>query len=194
MATLGEIAEALSVIRKYNKNIMLLQCTSEYPAKLEDVNLRAMETLRNKFRVPIGYSDHTTGILIACAAVALGACVIEKHFTLNKKLPGPDHRASIEPYELAKMVKDIKKIEMALGSGRKVPSQDELEIAKVARKSIVAKVMIKKGERIVKDMLKISRPGTGLPPSHIERIVGKIALADIREDEVITGKKVGLRS
>jgi len=148
MSTLGEIEEALDVIRSEGvEDIILLHCVSNYPARIEDVNLRAMGTLKQAFKLPVGFSDHTLGITAPIAAVALGACVIEKHFTLDRNLPGPDHRASLEPDELKEMVKAIREVEKALGNGIKKPTKEEEKIKKVAGRSIVAKVDISKGTR-----------------------------------------------
>ncbi|MDI6917988.1 MAG: N-acetylneuraminate synthase, partial [Thermoplasmatales archaeon] len=146
MATLDEVRDAVNAIKNAGNNqIILLHCTSNYPAKIGDCNLRAMHTLEKEFNVPVGYSDHTLGITVSVAAVAMGASVIEKHFTLDKNLPGPDHRASLEPDELKEMVKKIRNVEKALGTGEKKPAESEMETQKVARKSIVAKVNIQKG-------------------------------------------------
>lgn len=187
MSTLGEVEEALNVIRSEGvKDIILLHCVSNYPAKIEEVNLRAMQTLKCAFKLPVGFSDHTLGITVPIAAVALGACVIEKHFTLNRNLPGPDHKASLEPNELKEMIKAIMDVEKALGDGIKQPTADEEEIKKVARRSIVAKVDIPEGVIIMKDMLDIKRPGIGIEPEHIERIIGKRAKVNIKKDKLIT--------
>ena len=187
MATLGEIEEALKIIRtEAVENIVLLQCVSNYPAKIEDVNLRAMETLKYAFNLPMGFSDHTLGITASIAAVALGACVIEKHFTLDKNLPGPDHKASLEPNELKELVKAIRDVEKSLGDGLKRPTKTEEEIKRVARRSIVAKVDIQKGTIITEDMLDLKRPGTGIVPKYMEMIIGKRAKVDIKKEDLIT--------
>ena len=186
MSTLGEIAEALEVMLQEGAGeILLLHCVSCYPAKVEEMNLRAMETLRQAFKLPVGLSDHTLGISIPVAVVALGVCVIEKHFTLDKNLHGPDHRASLEPEELKQMVKAIRDIERAMGDVIKRPTKGEEEIKKVARRSIVAKVDIPEGAIIAEDMLDVKRPGTGIEPRYLERIVGKRAKRCIKGGELI---------
>jgi len=195
MSTLGEINEALQVIQSEGiKDIVLLHCVTAYPAKVEDVNLNAMETLRCEFKLPVGLSDHTIGITMPIAAVALSACVIEKHFTLDKNLPGPDHRASLEPEELKHMVQAIRDVEKALGGGIKRPTKEERENKKAARRSIVARVDIPEGAIIAGEMLAIKRPGIGIEPKHVERIVGAIAKANIRKDDRITWSKIEVKS
>ena len=192
MSTLEEIEEALGVIRKEGaEEIVLLHCVTSYPAKVEDTNLRAMETLRQAFKLPVGMSDHTVGITIPIAAVALGACVIEKHFTLDKGLQGPDHRASLEPDELKQMVKAIRDVERAFGDGIKRPTKGE-EREKAARRSIVAKVTIPRGTIIREEMLDIKRPGAGIEPKYLAEISGARAKVDIEEDEVFTWEKLDL--
>jgi len=191
MATQGEVEEALEVIKGEGvEDIILLHCVTSYPAKIEDMNLKAMETLGNAFKLPVGLSDHSLGVTIPVAAVALGACVIEKHFTLDKSLPGPDHRASLEPDELKQMVTAIRDVEKALGDGVKRPTKDEEEIKKVARRSIVARVDIPQGTIITEEMLAIKRPGTGLEPKYLGEIIGRIAEATIKKDEIITISKL----
>jgi N,N'-diacetyllegionaminate synthase len=191
MSTLGEINEALQVIQSEGiKDILLLHCVSSYPAKTEDVNLKAMETLRCEFKLPLGLSDHTLGITIPIAAVALGACVIEKHFTLDKSLPGPDHRASLEPEELKEMVRAIRKVERAMGDGNKRPTAEENEIKKLARRSIVARIDIAEGAVITVDMLDIKRPGTGIEPKYIDRVVDSVAKTMMKRDELVTWSKL----
>jgi len=191
MSTLGEIEEALDVIRSEGvEDIILLHCVSNYPARIEDVNLRAIETLKQAFKLPVGFSDHTLGITAPIAAVALGACVIEKHFTLDRNLPGPDHKASLEPDELKEMVKAIREVEKALGDGIKRPTKEEEEIKKVARRSIVAKVDIPEGAIVTEDMLDVKRPGTGIEPRYIDMIIGKKAKEDIKKDEIISLKMI----
>lgn len=165
MATLGEVEEAVRTLEEADSSFALLQCISNYPAPPSDVNLRAMATMRTAFGVPVGYSDHTAGTCVSVAAVALGASIIEKHFTLDRTLPGPDHVASLEPDELRRMVQEIREVESALGSGRKVPAACELKTAEVARKSLVAARDIPPGTELTEDMIAIKRPGTGLPPS-----------------------------
>ncbi len=187
MSTLDEVGEALEVIREEGvKEIILLHCVSCYPAKIEDTNLKAMETLRQAFKLPVGLSDHSLGITIPIAAVALGACVIEKHFTLDKNLPGPDHKASLEPEELKAMVKAIRDVEKALGDGIKQPTPEEEEIKKVARRSIVARVDIPAGTIITEDMLAIKRPGTGMSAEDHEPDHGEKGKENIKSGELIT--------
>jgi N-acetylneuraminate synthase len=191
MSTMSEIREALHTINKTgNKDVILLQCTSDYPAKLEDANLRAIPTLKQTFKVQVGYSDHTVGIYPPIAAVALGASIIEKHFTLDRNLPGPDHKMSLEPVELKEMIKAIRCVERALGSRDKKPTMSEEKMKKFMRKSIVARVNIAKGTTISEGMLTIKRPGTGIEPKYFAKIIGYKAKKDIKKDEVITWDKV----
>lgn len=186
MSDMQEIKEALNVIHSTGNNkIILLQCTSNYPTALENVNLRAIKTLREKFKVPVGFSDHTLGISVDIAAVALGACVTEKHFTLDKNMEGPDHKASLEPHELKEMIRGIRDIEKAFGSPLKKVAKSEIEVKKVARKSIVADKFIPTGVKITRNMLAIKRPGTGLPSRFMKDILGKKAKSDIKKDELI---------
>ncbi len=188
MATLGEIETAISILEKSGtnlQNICLLHCTTEYPAPIEDTNLRAIITLKQAFGLPVGYSDHTLGIEVAIAAVALGATVIEKHFTLDKKMEGPDHKASLEPNELIQLVKAIRNIEKALGNGIKKPSDSEIKNIPIARKSIVAKKNITKGEVFTQENLTVKRPGNGISPMMWDMILGKTASRDFKEDELI---------
>ena len=189
MADLGEIKDALEVLIKAGtakENITILHCNTEYPTPFEDVNLRAMLTISSAFSgLQVGYSDHTSGIEASIAAVALGARIIEKHFTLDKNMEGPDHKTSLEPSELKKMVKAIRNIEKALGSGIKKPSPSELKNRPVARKSIVAAKNIAKGEIFNEKNLTVKRPGTGISPMRWNELLGKIANKNYREDEVI---------
>ena len=186
MSTLGEIEDALEVIHKEGaKEIALLHCITAYPARVEDVNLKAIETLRCKFKLPVGLSDHTLGITIPIAAVVLGASIIEKHFTLDKSMPGPDHKASLEPEELKQMVKAIREVEKAMGDGNKTPTDEEKQVQKVARRSIVAGVNIPKGTIITEAMLRIKRPGTGIKPKYLENVCGAKAKVTIKGDELI---------
>ena len=174
MASLSEVREAVEIFgAAKDRNLVLLHCISSYPAPPEDSNLRAMNTMRAAFRVPVGYSDHTAGTEVALAAVALGACVIEKHITLDRSLPGPDHQASLEPAELECLVKGIRKVESALGHDRKEPVLSERNAADVARKSIVANCDIPAGCIITAEMLAMKRPGTGLPSAMAVRITGR---------------------
>lgn len=191
MSSLGEVEEAVEVIANGgNQQIILLHCVSSYPAKIEDINLKAMETLRYAFELPVGLSDHSIGITIPVAAVALGACVIEKHFTLDKNLPGPDHRSSLEPHELKEMIRSIRDVEKALGDGVKRPMAEEEENKKAARRSIVARVDIPEGVIITQEMLDIKRPGTGIEPKYIENVIGKISKANIRKDEPLVWEAI----
>ncbi|MBU4298539.1 N-acetylneuraminate synthase, partial [Patescibacteria group bacterium] len=162
MATLNEVKEAVKIIKKQGNNkIVLLHCTTNYPCPLEEVNLRAMLTLKKEFNLPVGYSDHTLGIMVPIMAVAMGAKVIEKHFTLDRNLPGPDHKASLEPDELKEMVVAIRNVEKAMGRSIKKPTKSEEKIKKVVRKSIIVKIDIPAGTKITKETLIIKRPGIG---------------------------------
>jgi N,N'-diacetyllegionaminate synthase len=193
MSTLGEIEEALEVIRREGvDDIVLLHCVSCYPAKVEDMNLRAMETLRCEFKLPVGLSDHTLGISIPIAAVALGACVIEKHFTLDKSLPGPDHRASLESDELKLMVKAIRDVVKALGDGIKRPTKEEEENKKATRRSIVAKADIPQGAIITEEMLDVKRLGGGLEPMYLKKVCGARAKDGFKKDQAISWAKIDL--
>ncbi len=185
MANLGEVEEAINTIRTVNSEakISLLHCTTNYPTPYGEVDLKAMQTLAAAFQLPVGYSDHTLGIEVPVAAVAMGAKIIEKHFTLDKNLPGPDHKASLEPGKLKEMVKAIRNIEMALGYGIKRPNKSEIEIMKVARRSLIATRDIKAGEIIKESDIAIKRPGTGILPKFKEIIVGMKITKDIKQDE-----------
>ena len=181
-----EIEEGLQILQKNGAGkIVLLHCNTEYPTPYSDVNLRAMQTLREKFQVPVGYSDHTKGIEVPIAAVACGASVIEKHFTLDHNMEGPDHKASLEPEELIEMVKAIRNIELAMGSSEKFPTESEKKNIEIARKSIVAKRTIKKGEVLSEDNLYIKRPGNGISPMKWYDVLGTVAVKDFQEDELI---------
>jgi N,N'-diacetyllegionaminate synthase len=180
MSTLADVERAVDTIRgAANNSIVLLHCVSSYPAPTADVNLRAMRTLRSAFGVPTGYSDHTLDPDISIAAVAMGACVIEKHFTVDRKLTGPDHKASLEPDELNALVARIRNVETAMGDGRKCSAECESTTADVARKSLVAARDIAKGETMTDDMIAARRPGTGLSPYLGEKLVGRRAAQDI---------------
>ena len=186
MCTLQEIRDAIDVLNENGiKEIKLLHCNTEYPTPFEDVNLKAMETMRKEFHLEVGYSDHTKGIEVPIAAVALGATIIEKHFTLDRNMEGPDHKASLEPQELAEMVKCIRNIEKAIGTGEKTPSPSEKKNIAVARKSIVAKTKIKTGDVFTEQNITTKRPGTGLSPMKWFDVLGKTALRDFEEDELI---------
>ena len=186
MATLEEVEIAIGVLKKYGTpEISLLHCTTEYPTPYEDVNLMAMLTMKNKFNMPIGYSDHTMGIEIPVAAVAMGATIVEKHFTLDRTMEGPDHQASLEPNELKNLVKMIRHVEKALGDGIKQPAESEKKNIKIARKSIVARRYIKQGELYTEDNLTVKRPGIGLSPMLWFEVLGTRASRDFEEDELI---------
>lgn len=186
MCEMEEIEAAIKVLRENGtKEIRLLHCNTEYPTPFEDVNLKAMQTMRDAFGLEVGYSDHTKGIEVPVAAVALGATVIEKHFTLDCDMEGPDHKASLEPDELAAMVKSIKHIELAIGSGDKIPSSSEKKNIAVARKSIVAKTSIKAGEAFTEENITVKRPGTGISPMRWFDVLGKVATRNYEEDELI---------
>lgn len=184
MATLSEIEEAINVIYCLgNREVAVLHCTSNYPAKLQNVNLNAMNTIKNAFKIVSGYSDHTEGITIAIAAAAMGGNIIEKHFTIDKSMDGPDHKASLTPLELKEMVEAIRNVEMALGTGIKMYSSSEIDTMTAARKSIVAARNIKAGECINLCDLDYKRPGTGLSPKFYMDIVGKKTNREIKIDE-----------
>lgn len=211
MSSVGEIEEALSVLafgytgeernasvisfhkafqseegqRALGEHVKLLHCTSEYPAPVEEVNLAVLETLQLAFGLPVGLSDHTSGIAIPIAAAALGAKVIEKHFTLDKTLPGPDHKASIDPHELKEMVKCIRQVELAIGSSLKTPTRSERKNRDIARKSIVAAREIKKGEKFTSDNIAFKRPGTGVSPMHYWDLLKETSDKDYSKDELI---------
>lgn len=184
MATEGEVAAALAVFK--DCPVTLLHCTTEYPCPYADVNLKAMLTLRDRFGLPIGYSDHTQGIEVAIAAAAMGAVIVEKHFTLDRGMEGPDHKASLEPRELKDMVVAIRNVSAAIsGDGCKRPSRAELDIASVARKSIVASRAIRKGEAFSEENLTTRRPGTGISPMRWDEVVGRIACRSFEENDLI---------
>lgn len=188
MATLGDIEAAIRVIEESGterSKITVMHCTTEYPTPMEDVNLSAMQNIGSAFGVDIGYSDHTAGIEVAIAAVALGARVIEKHFTLDRELPGPDHRASLEPSELRSMVSGIRNIEKAMGDGIKRPSPSELKNIPVARKSLVASQVIKVGDEFNDLNIMAKRPGIGVSPMRWNEVIGRKSTKDYRPDELI---------
>ena len=188
MATLDEIECALNILVQAGtprEGITVLHCNTEYPTPMTDVNLRAMLTIRDTFDVQVGYSDHTAGIEVAIAAVALGATVIEKHFTLDRSLPGPDHQASLEPEQLKAMVIAIRNIEKAMGDGVKRPSASELINKPIARKSLVAMRTIHEGELFSKENLTVKRPGTGVSPMLWDKVLGCKSLRDYEVDELI---------
>ncbi len=188
MAILGEIEAALDVLETsgtQRKNITVLHCNTEYPTPMEDVNLKAMLAIRDAFGVKIGYSDHTLGTEVSVAAVAMGATVIEKHFTLDRNLPGPDHKASLEPEELKAMVQAIRNIEKALGNGIKRPSASETKNKLIARKSLVASTAIRNGDSFTETNLAVKRPGTGISPMCWDEVLGRTAIRDFAPDELI---------
>ena len=187
MSTEEEVQEALKIIQEIPQSppVILLHCTSTYPARPEDVNLRTMNTLHHRFKVPVGFSDHTKNIEIALAAVALGATVIEKHFTLDKGLFGPDHWFSLNPQELRRLVQSIRTVEKALGDGIKAPAAAEKLIMEIARKSIVAATSIKKGEQFGEHNLTVKRPGNGISPTKWNDLLGRRAARNFKADELI---------
>ncbi len=189
MASLGEIEAALEVLETagmMRNQITVLHCNTDYPTPMHDVNLRAMCSIRDAFGVEVGYSDHTSGIEVSIAAVALGAMVIEKHLTLDCNLPGPDHKASIEPAQFADMVRSIRNIEEAMGDGIKRPSASEIKNRLIARKSLVAATLIRAGERFTADNLTVKRPGSGINPMLMDEVIGLIASRDFKEDDLIS--------
>jgi N,N'-diacetyllegionaminate synthase len=189
MADLGEIEDALEVLTGAGtrlKDITVLHCNTEYPTPFEDVNLCAMLTIKTAFSgIKVGYSDHTSGIEAPIAAVAMGATIIEKHFTLDKNMEGPDHKASLEPNELKAMVIAIRNIEKALGTGIKKPSSSELKNKPIARKSIVASRNIRKDESFTEENLTVKRPGTGISPMRWDEVIGQVTQKDYEKDELI---------
>ena len=186
MSTLGEVEEAITYLKMHGTTeITLLHCTTSYPTPFESVNLRAMQTLAQAFHLPVGYSDHTLGISVPLAAVAMGAKVIEKHFTIDKNLPGPDHRASLDPVELHDMIIGIREIEAAFGDGIKCVAPSEKENVKIVRKSIVACKEIPVNTVITREMITVKRPGTGIEPKYYETIIGMKTTRALEEDEII---------
>jgi N-acetylneuraminate synthase/N,N'-diacetyllegionaminate synthase len=186
MSTLGEVEEAVQVLRDAGATqVTLLHCVTEYPAPYNEINLRAMQTLKAAFGLPVGYSDHTPGIEIAVAAVALGAEVIEKHLTLDRALPGPDHHASLEPAEFARMVSSIRHVEQSLGTGIKAPVPCEVPNIAVARKSVVAARALAVGHRLTAADLEIKRPGNGLAPKLLPALIGRTLRVSVREEELL---------
>ena len=188
MSALDEVRTALTILIKAGAekdNITILHCNTEYPTPVEDVNLKAMLTIGEELEVKIGYSDHTLGMEVSIAAVAMGATVIEKHFTLDRNLPGPDHAASLEPHELKNMVSAIRNIEKAMGDGEKKPSPSEIKNLPIARKSIVAKKSIKKGEQFSGKNLTVKRPGTGISPMEWDTVISQKAKVNFNKDDMI---------
>jgi len=191
MGNLDEVGRALTAVRDGGcAEIVLLHCVSAYPAALADVNLRAMHTMADRFGVPIGFSDHTLGNVAALGAVAMGACVIEKHITLDRSLSGPDHLASLIPSEFEEMVRNIRDLELAFGSGEKIAAISEANTASIARRSIVAVKDIPAGSRLERTSVKILRPGTGLPPSLLEEVLGRMARVDIPAGTPLQGDQL----
>jgi len=188
MCDMEELQSSVQAILKTGfpkEKITILHCNTEYPTPFEDVNLNAMLTIAQTVGVPVGYSDHTLGIEVPVAAVALGAAVIEKHFTLDRNMEGPDHKASLEPAELVAMVKAIRHIEKAMGNGIKQPSSSEIKNRAIARKSIVASEEIHAGELFTEKNITVKRPGTGITPMKWDEVIGKVAKRDFAEDELI---------
>jgi len=193
MATLHEIEVALNILRESGtpmEKTIVLQCTTEYPAPFDEVNLNVMHTIREAFNVEIGYSDHTPGIVIPIAASALGAAVIEKHFTLDRNLSGPDHKASLEPDELAEMVKAIRMVELALGDGIKVPGRAEQKNILVARRSIHLSRKVSRGQELTVSDLVMKRPGHGISPMRIHEVIGRKVAVDLNEDTLLTWEQL----
>lgn len=189
MSTLEEIKAAVKVLKSGGvKDITLLHCVSEYPVKAGDVNLKAIKTLQDEFRLPVGFSDHSMGMAAAVASVALGVRVIEKHFTLSRRMPGPDHKASLEPAEFRQMVLLIRQAEEALGSGIKKPTKNEEKIKRLVRKSIVAKTDIPCGCKLTSGIIVFKRPGTGISPADLGKVLGRAAKRAISKDSLISFK------
>ena len=185
MSEMEEVEYAVKVLNCRNNEIVLLHCNSQYPTPMEDVNLKAMVIMKEKLKFPVGYSDHTMGIEVSVAAAALGAIVIEKHFTLDRNMKGPDHQASLEPDELRAMVKAIRNIEVALGDGKKRPTDSEKGNRDIVRKSIVAKRKIVEGEIFTEENITVKRPGTGISPIFWDELIGTRAKHKYDEDELI---------
>lgn len=188
MSALPEIKEAVKIIQKTgNKKLTVLHCTTNYPTPYENANLRAITTLQRELKnIPIGFSEHTIGIEVAIASVALGARVIEKHFTLNRNLPGPDHLASLEPNELKQLVSSVRNIEAAMGTGKKVPFASEKKIAKIVQKSLVAARDIPIGKKLIAQDIAIKRPGTGIKPKFLYKVMGKVTKKEIKKNKLLT--------
>ena len=188
MSTLQEVGDALTILvdaGTKKENITVLHANTMYPTPMEDVNLNAMQTMRQEFNVAVGYSDHTLGIEVDIAAVTMGASIIEKHFPLDKAMKGPDHKASLDPAELKAMVTSIRNVENALGDGIKLPSRSEQPNMVVARKSILASQVIKKGDTLTEENIVIKRPGNGMSPMKWDEVVGSVAIKDYQVDEII---------
>ncbi len=185
MATLDEVDAAVTIVRRHGAPVALLHCVSAYPAPPEESNLRAMDSLRERFRCPVGFSDHTPGLTVALAAIALGASILEKHFTVDRSLPGPDHRASLDPGELAALIAAVRQVEAALGDGQKRPMPAELPTRRVARKSLVAARALQRGETLTAACVAVKRPGTGIPPGDLPQALGRRLRRDLEADAVI---------
>jgi len=186
MSTLKEVKESVNAIKKSGNNqIIALHCTTNYPCPFEEVNMNAMKDMQNKLDCLVGYSDHTMGITASIMAATLGAVVIEKHFTIDRNMPGPDQKASLEPDELKKMIEEIRNVEKALGGSNKKPTNSEKKIINMVRRSLVAKKDIEKGTIITRDMIDVKRPGTGLAPAYLDKVIGKKASKNIPKDELI---------
>ncbi|MEW6618232.1 MAG: N-acetylneuraminate synthase [bacterium] len=191
MANLSDIETALEVINKQgNEDVILLHCAINYPAKYENLNLKAMQTMKQAFQLPVGFSDHSLGITADIAAVALGASVIEKHYTLDRKLPGPDHPFALEPDELRAMVQGIRDTEKALGSPIKRHTKDEEEMFHLARRGLVAACHIPRGTKISREMIEVKRPGLGIPTKMMDIVIGRTAMVDIEEDDILTWEMI----
>lgn len=187
MATLEEVRTAVDTVRRHGAPpFALLHCLSNYPADPREANLRAMQTLQTEFQVPVGYSDHTPGHAIAWAAVAMGACILEKHFTLDRSLPGPDHRASLEVDELKALIEGLRLVEASFGDGVKRPSPTEADTARVARKSLVVVKPLPKGHVLAPEDLRMKRPGTGLPATALDQVLGRTLARDLAPDHLLT--------
>ncbi|KTC91640.1 N-acetylneuraminate synthase [Fluoribacter dumoffii] len=190
MCTLQEVSQAIDIVKPFygdslKDNLILLHCTSNYPTAFKDVNLRAMQTLAHEFNLPVGYSDHTLGILIPTLAVGLGACVIEKHFTLDKNLSGPDHAASMDPDELKSLVRAIRDTELALGSGVKKPADDELPVRELVRRSVTLNRTLNKGAIISQEDVVLLRPGNGINPGDLPKVIGARLNVDLGEGSTL---------
>ena len=186
MSTLDEVVQAVNVLKENDAGqISLLHCVTEYPAPEHDINLRAMETLRQTFKLPVGYSDHTAGIEVSIAAVAMGACIIEKHFTLDTEMEGPDHKASLDPSQFAQLVTSIRNVEKAMGDGVKRPADCEIPNMDIARKSIVAATDIPEGTALSATNLAVKRPGSGISPMRWDDVIGRVVTRDIKADAVL---------
>lgn len=191
MSNMEEVHHAVDVLMENGcPELALLHCVSNFPAQVDGLNLKVIQTLEREFDVPVGFSDHTTVIEVAAVAVASGACIIEKHFTLDKELPGPDHRYSLDPHEMTQMIKEIRQVEKVLGVEQKVPTAEEMEYRKFGRRSIVARAAIEPGTVITETMITMKRPGTGISPRDLYRVLGKKAKVRIGEDEILTWDKL----